>query len=130
MTAEAVLRERLDRKDFRPLTSRLTRKGRPPGHGHGLRRMRGVFLPQVCKLPVDPVQGQCAVEGGVEPPMPVDVGRVKAGRIEPQLLSKLGAQALVLLSASHNYSSAVGSVVRRSCPAPDGKGRFVIRATQ
>jgi len=102
MTAEAVLRERLDRKDFRPLTSRLTRKGRPPGHGHGLRRMRGVFLPQVCKLPVDPVQGQCSVEGGVEPPMPVDVGRVKAGRIEPQLLSKLGAQALVLLSASHN----------------------------
>jgi hypothetical protein len=44
-------------------------------------------------------------------------------------LSKLSAQALVLLSASHSYSSAVGSVVRRSCPAPDGKGRFVIRAT-
>jgi len=102
MTAEAVLRERLDRKDFRPLTSRLTRKGRPPGHGHGLRRMRGVFLPQVCKLPVNPVQGQCAVEGGVEPPVPVNVGRVTACRTKPQLLSKLGAQALVLLSASHN----------------------------
>jgi hypothetical protein len=43
-------------------------------------------------------------------------------------LSKLGAQALVLLSASHSYSSAVGPVVRPSCPAPDGKGRFVIRA--
>ena len=92
--------------------------------------MRGVFLPQVCKLPVDPVQGQCAVEGGVEPPMPVDIGRHKACRIEPQLLSKLGAQALVLLSASHSYFSAVGRVVRRFCPAPDGKGRFVIRATR
>jgi capsular polysaccharide biosynthesis protein len=57
-------------------------------------------------------------------------GRVKACRIEPQLLSKLGAQALVLLSASHNYSSAVGPVVRRSCPALDGHGRFVIRATR
>jgi hypothetical protein len=55
---------------------------------------------------------------------------VKACRIEPQLLSKLGAQALVLLSASHSYSSAVGRVVRRFCPAPDGKGRFVIRATR
>jgi hypothetical protein len=62
--------------------------------------------------------------------MPVDVGRVKAGRLEPQLLSKLGAQALVLLSARHGYSSAGGPVARRSCPAPDGKGRFVIRATQ
>ena len=92
--------------------------------------MRGVFLPQVCKLPVDPVQGQCAVEGGVEPPVPVNVGRVTACRIKPQLLSKLGAQALVLLSASHGYSSAVGPLVRRSCPAPDGKGRFVIRATR
>ena len=57
-------------------------------------------------------------------------GRVKACRIEPQLLSKLGAQALVLLSASHGYSSAVGLVVRRSCPAPDGAGSFVIRATR
>ena len=57
-------------------------------------------------------------------------GRVKACRIEPQLLSKLGAQALVLLSASHNYSSAVGPVVRRSCPALDGNGRFVIRGTR
>ena len=123
MTAE-------EQKGPRPLTSRFTRTGRPPRHGHGLRRCASLLLPQVCKLPVDPVQGQCSVEGGVEPPMPVDVGRVKAGRIEPQLLSKLGAQALVLLSASHSYSSAVGPVVRRSCPAPDGTGRFVIRATQ
>src|SRR6185312_4892532 len=68
------------------------------------------FLPQVCELLVDHVHGRGLVEGSVEPPMPVDVGRVKAGRIEPQLLSKLGAQALVLLSASHSYSSAVGPV--------------------
>jgi len=38
----------------------------------------------------------------LKPPVPVNVGRVTACRIKPQLLSKLGAQALVLLSASHN----------------------------
>jgi len=89
-----------------------------------------LLLPQVCELPVDPVQGRCSVEGGVEPPMPVDVGRVQACRIEAQFLSKLGASALVLFSASHGYSSAVGPVVRRSCPHRVGAGRFVIRATQ
>ena len=82
------------------------------------------------ELSVDPGQGRCSVEGGVEPPMPVDVGRVQACRIEAQFLSKLGASALVLFSASHGYSSAVGPVVRRSCPHRVGAGRFVIRATQ
>jgi len=72
------------------------------GAATGFGLVLSLLLPQVCKLPVDPVQGQCAVEGGVEPPVPVNVGRVTACRIKPQLLSKLGAQALVLLSASHN----------------------------
>ena len=61
--------------------------------------------------------------------MPVDVGRVKACRIEPHLLSKLGAQALILLSASHGYSSAVGLVVRRSCPHRSMRAA-VIRGTR
>jgi len=130
MTAEAVLRERRNRKVLAPSTSRFNRNVGHLDTATGFGLVLSLLLPQVCEFPVDPVQGRGLVEGGIKPPVPLNVGGVKACRIEPQLLSKLGAQAFVLLTASHNYSSAVGPVVRRSCPAPDGNGRFVIRATQ